>query len=354
MLGFTPGVVHPSGSFERFLADMQNELRSALDEFQERTRGRGSLERRASSRRASGGVERRSSVGAGESSGGAEEGQGGGGERPARLDHTRPHVPSTDPLPLNWWRMFRFPALPESSVGVGGVASRGVGATTTSGSSATASSGTPSLNGTTPPSGTTTSASGDTTPDSEAPQPIHPAIIIGLRSVSRDPLDEANTATGARAEPRRASSGTPADVDMLDQIRNDPRLSALASEGGRSSLRESPLSSTSNDTGRSPLSTGPRRSSVGDAARRPTSPDESGAGSIGRERGDSWARRIGLRRGVGRGDGEEGDVESEGTTPRPNGAAAEGGETRRSRDGTRNYVIWIIGACPLRSSCFIG
>ncbi|KAF8606723.1 hypothetical protein BDV93DRAFT_325293 [Ceratobasidium sp. AG-I] len=341
MLGFTPGVVHPSGSFERFLADMQDELRSALGEFQERTRGRGSVERRRSSgrRASSAGMERRSSVGGGESSGGAEEGQGDGGERPVRLDHTRPHVPSTDPLPLNWWRMFRFPALPESSVGVGGVGSEGVGATTASSGSATASSGAPSLSATTPSVGATTPASGATTPDPEGPQPIHPAIIIGLRSVSRDPLDEIGAAMAARGEPRRASdgmaSGAGADGDVLDRVRNDARVRALASGGARSS--------TSNEIGGTPLGAEPRRSSMSDAPRRPASLDESRTGSVGRARGDSWTRRIGLRRETGREDGEETARESDSATPAVDGAATGAGETRRSRDGTRNYVIWIIG-----------
>ncbi|KAG8704458.1 hypothetical protein FRC11_009866, partial [Ceratobasidium sp. 423] len=114
MLGFTPGVVHPPGSFERFLSDMQDELRVALGEYQERVRSRSTTG--VDGNGGAVGVE-------GNVTSGAEgtEGNTAGVEREedrtraaALLDHTRPHVPSTDPLPLNWWRMYRFPALPGS------------------------------------------------------------------------------------------------------------------------------------------------------------------------------------------------------------------------------------------------
>ncbi|KAG9090713.1 hypothetical protein FRC07_012034, partial [Ceratobasidium sp. 392] len=277
MLGFTPGAVHPPGSFERFLADMQDELRAALGEYQERTRvRRGRRERRSvdGGRSRSGGA-RRNSLG-GESRISLED------ERD-RLDHTRPHVPSTDPLPLNWWRMYRFPSLPDVTVPASGPPAStitvGSGSTEAAGmSSSVTTSGTSSpltAHGSSSPSTTPETSSPATEPDTEPPVPVHPAIIIGLRSVSRDPLDEAAAAATAaaagavpRAETRRASVDT-----------------------------ESRRAGTDAGTGRTGADTEPRRSSMGDA---------------------SWARRFGLRD----------EAES---------------EDRRSRDGTRNYIIWIIG-----------
>ncbi|KAG8683686.1 hypothetical protein FRC08_014138, partial [Ceratobasidium sp. 394] len=282
MLGFTPGAVHPTGSFERFLADMQDELRSALSEYQERTRVRSPERRRRS--RATSRDSRRSSREGGRSRDGEQMGSRDGerrasrdGERRAsrdwdvrssleeepepsvsmdRMDHNRPHVPSTDPLPLNWWRMYRFPSLPDVTVPASGSPA----------STVTIGESTP-----TSPSTAPTTPSPSTIPgprsDAEPPVPVHPAIIIGLRSVSRDPLDDviagAGTVPGGpgtrrSAETRRNSAGADAGVDAE-----------------------------------------PRRSSMGDAP---------------------WARRFGLR-----------------------DRDREEAEDRRLRDGTRNYIIWIIG-----------
>ncbi|CAE7078486.1 unnamed protein product [Rhizoctonia solani] len=237
MLGFTPGTVHPPGTFERFLADMQDELRGALGEYQERVR----------SRVAEGGAGQGSSTGLeggvgeegvrdGDATGAVDGNAPGAGEAERfRLDHTRPHVPSTDPLPLNWWRMYQFPALPDG------------------GASNPRPTSTSTPDETVSPTETTTSP----TPaenDTETQQPIHPAIIIGLRSITRDPADE----TAPELEGDRVRDAESGDRARSDRVR----------------------SSESGD----------------------------------RVRGDRLRRRIRL-----------------------------GEEEERRRDGTRNYIIWIIG-----------
>ncbi|KAG8771424.1 hypothetical protein FRC12_003622 [Ceratobasidium sp. 428] len=313
MLGFTPGAVHPAGSFERFLADMQDELRAALGEYQERTRvrsperrRRGRGERRSRSgdagrrvsveggarrsvdggRRASGeGGTRRSAEGRRMSAEGGirEDGEGeAAGASAERLDYTRPHVPSTDPLPLNWWRMYRFPALPDVTVPASGspASTITVGSSSPESSPTTAPS-TPSpatapsnTSSTTTPGTPSPSATPEPGSDAEPPVPVHPAIIIGLRSVSRDPLDEAAAAATAAAAGTVPSTTTPGTRRSTESRRY--------SAGADTELR---------------------RSSI-------------------RDRDATWARSLGLP------DREREEGES---------------EERRSRDGTRNYIIWIIG-----------
>ncbi|CAE6471353.1 unnamed protein product [Rhizoctonia solani] len=268
MLGFTPGAVHPSGTFERFLADMQDELRVALGEYQERVRVRG--------------AEGNGEGSAGEGSADVEGNTANDGDR-SRLDHTRPHVPSTDPLPLNWWRMYRFPALPDGGASSGSDSSGTSTAPTLldeAGATASAEilnrsgaedeSGTPNTNDT--PNANDTPNTNGTTPntnDTETQQPIHPAIIIGLRSITRDPTEETAESESGRA--RSTEAGGRVRLSESDRVR----------------------SSESGDRVRS-FESGDRVRSLG---------------------GDRVRRRLRL--------GEE--------------------EERRTRDGTRNYIIWIIG-----------
>ncbi|CAE6503926.1 unnamed protein product [Rhizoctonia solani] len=249
MLGFTPGVVHPPGTFERFLADMQDELRVTLGEYQERVRVRGA--EGGSGVGAGGNVVGDATSEGGDATGGAE----GDGDR-TRLDHTRPHVPSTDPLPLNWWRMYRFPALPD-----GGASSSSATSTAPAETAATSPTGTTAAS---PAETTATSPTSTPAPtDAETQQPIHPAIIIGLRSISRDPTEE----TVPEPEGDRARS-----TENRDRVRSSERGDRVRSPDSRGRLR-----------------------------------------SFGS--GDRVRRRLRL------GDEEE----------------------RRTRDGTRNYIIWIIG-----------
>ncbi|QRV92604.1 Zinc finger RING-type protein [Ceratobasidium sp. AG-Ba] len=219
MLGFTPGAVHPVGSFERFLSDMQDELRAALSEYQERTRPR---ESRSARER-----ERQSTT---------------EGEEGARLDHTRSHVPSTDPLPLNWWRMYRFAALPDVTVPASGTNAQ----TVTRDSAPTSEAPVPDA----PDVPAVPNSDGPASaPGEAAPVPVHPAIIIGLRSVSRDSVDDA-AATAAGA-------GVGAGIGA----------------GAGPTRRSAETRRTTPSAG---ADTEPRRSSMGDA---------------------SWARRFGLREG---------------------------------------------------------
>ncbi|KAG8740206.1 hypothetical protein FRC10_004607 [Ceratobasidium sp. 414] len=273
MLGFTPGAVHPSGSFERFLADMQDELRSALSEYQERTRVRSPERRRRS--RATSRDSRRSSReerSRDRERRGSRDGERRGSrdwdvleEEPEprvsmdRLDHNRPHVPSTDPLPLNWWRMYRFPSLPDVAVPAAGSPAP----TVTIGGGSNPESPNTSNPSTMPGTPSPSIAPGPES-DVEPPVPVHPAIIIGLRSVSRDPLEEVAAAAGTAA--------------------------------GGAGTRRSTERRSSASTG---VDAEPRPSSMGDTP---------------------WARRFGLR------DRDREEIED-----------------RRSRDGTRNYIIWIIG-----------
>ncbi|CAE6474436.1 unnamed protein product [Rhizoctonia solani] len=249
MLGFTPGIVHPTGTFERFLADMQDELRVALGEYHERVRGRG--------------------VGGMEGNGaGAEENEAGmeGDAQRSRLDHTRPHVPSTDPLPLNWWRMYRFPALPDggasSSASAGEVGAGPAEDTVEVVSASPVEAPTSPVERSASPVGALRSSAeapiSPTLNDTEPQQPIHPAIIIGLRSITRD-LNEEPVPAETEARPR-------------------------ADEGVRTSESE-----------------GARLAENGDRVR-----------SFGS--GDRVRRRFRL-----------------------------GEEEERRREGTRNYIIWIIG-----------
>ncbi|CAE6440282.1 unnamed protein product [Rhizoctonia solani] len=252
MLGFTPGAVHPPGTFERFLSDMQDELRITLGEYQGRGRGRGR-----------GGAEGNATAGAGATAVDAEgtaatrEGTDDPSRMASLLDHTRPHVPSTDPLPLNWWRMYRFPALPEGTAS--GTESASAGDVTTSQPEARTSPAEPTVASPTPN-------------DAEPQQPIHPAIIIGLRSLARDPSEET-----ADAERRPGEAGDRASRDRV-------RSSESASRA--------------------------RYSETGDRIRSFESGDR---------------------------------IRSQGSEQRVRRRLRLGEEERRSRDGTRNYMIWIIG-----------
>ncbi|CAE6469258.1 unnamed protein product [Rhizoctonia solani] len=165
MLGFTPGIVHPHGTFERFLGDMQEELRVALGEYQDRVRSR-----------VGGNATEGNPAGVESDAAAAVPEEEERSRTAALLDHTRPHVPSTDPLPLNWWRMYRFPALPDGRT-----------SSTGSGSGADSTAPTSAGEATTAADGTRTDAPAPTDTDSQ--QPIHPAIIIGLRSITRDPTE---------------------------------------------------------------------------------------------------------------------------------------------------------------------
>ncbi|CAE6497421.1 unnamed protein product [Rhizoctonia solani] len=249
MLGFTPGVVHPLGTFERFLSDMQDELRVTLSEHQGRARGQSGTSR---------GEENMVDGTEGNETSGAEgpTATSGAIDDPSRmaslLDHTRPHVPSTDPLPLNWWRMYRFPALPD------GTASRTESPLASESTTAQSEAGASAVS---PAEPTQTSP---TPNDAESQQPIHPAIIIGLRSLTRDPTEE----------------NTEADDRARDRVHSHE-------SGGRT-----------------------RSSEIGERSR----PSERGD----RVRPPSSEQRIRRRLRL-----------------------AE--EERRSRDGTRNYMIWIIG-----------
>ncbi|CAE6533616.1 unnamed protein product [Rhizoctonia solani] len=265
MLGFTPGIVHPPGSFERFLADMQDELRVALGEYQERVRSRVGVQGNAVGEESAVGVD--GSVATEGDATSAEEGT------TALLDHTRHHVPSTDPLPLNWWRMFRFPALPDArplSGSGSSVSSTLVDEAATSESAATFLAG-----GATTPlaEGATTSTAGIAAADAE---PIHPAIIIGLRSITRDPTEETSPVEPESGERVRASESE----DRVWPVEGGERV--RSSESGERV----------------------RSSEGGDRSR-----------SLGsRERVRSRHRRLRL-----------------------------GEDEERRRDGTRNYIIWIIG-----------
>ncbi|CAE6440595.1 unnamed protein product [Rhizoctonia solani] len=260
MLGFTPGVIHPPGTFERFLSDMQDELRATLGEYQGRVRGRG--EGSGTGGNVAGGAEGNAHAVEGDVTGGAGIAPV---EDPSQmaslLDHRRPHVPSTDPLPLNWWRMYRFPALPDGAASSAG--STLPGEVTTSQSEAGTSTETTA---TSPAEPTETSP---TPNDAEPQQPIHPAIIIGLRSLARDPTEESTDSEGRAGEPR-------------DRVRS--------SESGNR--------------------TRTRSSETGDRTRSSESAER--VRSLGSEQ--RVRRRLRL-----------------------------GEEERRSRDGTRNYMIWIIG-----------
>ncbi|KAH7336791.1 hypothetical protein B0J17DRAFT_443823 [Rhizoctonia solani] len=218
MLGFTPGIVHPPGTFERFLADMQEELRVALGEYQERVRSR--VVGNATGEGSPAGVEGNATGVEGNETGGMDGTTASGEERSrtaALLDHTRPHVPSTDPLPLNWWRMYRFPALPD-------------GRTSTTDSGLSASTAPTSVDeATTVPNATGIDTPAPTGADSQ--QPIHPAIIIGLRSITRDPTEPAvPPEAGDRARPeesgervRSSESDRVHSSESRDRVRSRPR-----------------------------------------------------------------------------------------------------------------------------------
>ncbi|KAG8686512.1 hypothetical protein FRC11_008828 [Ceratobasidium sp. 423] len=156
---------------------MQDELRIALGEYQERVRSRvvgGAV-----------GVEGNVTSGAEGKEGNAAdvEREQDGTRAAALLDHTRPHVPSTDPLP--------FPALPDS----GSRSSAASTAPTLLDKGAATLDVSANETAEISPAETTEASSAATSEPPPAPtdaesQPIHPAIIIGLRSITRDPTEE--------------------------------------------------------------------------------------------------------------------------------------------------------------------
>ncbi|KAJ1303519.1 hypothetical protein OPQ81_011704 [Rhizoctonia solani] len=233
MLGFTPGAVHPSGTFERFLSDMQDELRVVLGEYQDRARSRVVDGRAVGTERSGNALAAEGNLVGGEEGNLASvEGDGEGSRTTTLLDHTRPHVPSTDPLPLNWWRMYRFPELPDGTTPSAGSGSGATSARTPPASNETSATSSPVTSATTSP--TETPASTDTEP----PQPIHPAIIIGLRSISRDPTEEAVPSNPSEPESGdRARSREGGDrirrFESGDRVRSRPRRLRLGEEEER-------------------------------------------------------------------------------------------------------------------------